>query len=118
MTIVVTMTKLLFTMAVGFYLNKKNILDQETSKKMSAMVVNFTAPLLIISSASQVAGDNQSVILLMLFSGLFLYFLFPVISLAAAKLVHAPSDCRGVYQFYAAEQLPARQVLSEVESTV
>ncbi len=98
MTIVVTMTKLLFTMAVGFYLNKKNILDQETSKKMSAMVVNFTAPLLIISSASQVAGDNQSVILLMLFSGLFLYFLFPVISLAAAKLVHAPSDCRGVYQ--------------------
>ncbi len=98
MTIVVTMTKLLFTMAVGFYLNKKNILDQETSKKMSAMVVNFTAPLLIISSASQVAGDNQSVILLMLFSGLFLYFLFPAISLAAAKLVHAPSDCRGVYQ--------------------
>ena len=98
MTIVVTMTKLLFTMAVGFYLNKKNILDQETSKKMSAMVMNFTAPLLIISSASQVAGDNQSVILLMLFSGLFLYFLFPVISLAAAKLVHAPSDCRGVYQ--------------------
>ena len=98
MTIVVTMTKLLFTMAVGFYLNKKNILEQETSKKMSAMVVNFTAPLLIISSASQVAGDNQSVILLMLFSGLFLYFLFPVISLAAAKLVHAPSDCRGVYQ--------------------
>ena len=98
MTSVVTMTKLLFTMAVGFYLNKKNILDQETSKKMSAMVVNFTAPLLIISSASQVAGDNQSVILLMLFSGLFLYFLFPVISLAAAKLVHAPSDCRGVYQ--------------------
>lgn len=98
MTIVVTMTKLLFTMAVGFYLNKKNILDQETSKKMSAMVVNFTAPLLIISSASQVAGDNQSVILLMLFSGLFLYFLFPVISMAAAKLVHAPSDCRGVYQ--------------------
>jgi len=92
------MTKLLFTMAVGFYLNKKNILDQETSKKMSAMVVNFTAPLLIISSASQVAGDNQSVILLMLFSGLFLYFLFPAISLAAAKLVHAPSDCRGVYQ--------------------
>ena len=98
MTIVVTMAKLLFTMAVGFYLNRKNILDQETSKKMSAMVVNFTAPLLIISSASQVAGDNQSVILLMLFSGLFLYFLFPVISLAAAKLVHAPSDCRGVYQ--------------------
>ncbi len=98
MTIVVTMTKLLFTMAVGFYLNKKNILDQETSKKMSTMVVNFTAPLLIISSASQVAGDNQGVIILMLLSGLFLYLLFPFISMAAARLVKAPSDCRGVYQ--------------------
>ncbi len=60
MTIVVTMAKLLFTMAVGFYLNRKNILDQETSKKMSAMVVNF--------------------------------------SMVVARLVHAPSDCRGVYQ--------------------
>ena len=98
MTIVVTMAKLLFTMAVGFYLNRKNILDQETSKKMSAMVVNFTAPLLIISSASQVAGDNQSVIVLMLFSGLFLYLMFPVLSMVVARLVHAPSDCRGVYQ--------------------
>ena len=56
MTIVVTMTKLLFAMAVGFYLNKKNILDVETSKKLSAMVVNLTSPLLIISSAGSVAG--------------------------------------------------------------
>ena len=75
MTIVVTMTKLLFAMAVGFYLNRKHILDSETSKKLSAMVVNFTAPLLIISSAGQMAGDSQSAIILMLFSGLFLYFL-------------------------------------------
>ena len=98
MTIVVTMTKLLFAMAVGFYLNKKHILDSETSKKLSAMVVNFTAPLLIISSAGQMAGDSQSAIILMLFSGLFLYFLLPFISFAVARLVHAPSDCRGVYQ--------------------
>lgn len=98
MTIVVTMTKLLFTMAVGFYLNKKDILDQETSKKLSNMVVNFTAPLLIISSASQVSGDNQSVIFLMLFAGLFLYLLFPVVSVAVTRLLHVPSDCRGVYQ--------------------
>ena len=80
MTIVVTMVKLLFTMAAGFYLNKKNILDQETSKKLSTMVVNFTAPLLIISSASQMAGDSQGVIILMLISGLCLYFLFPLVS--------------------------------------
>ena len=59
MTIVVTMVKLLFTMAVGFYLNKKDILNQETSQKLSAMVVNFTAPLLIISSAGQMATSSK-----------------------------------------------------------
>ena len=98
MTIVVTMVKLLFTMAAGFYLNKKNILDQETSKKLSTMVVNFTAPLLIISSASQMAGDSQGVIILMLISGLCLYFLFPLVSIPVVRLLRVPSDCRGVYQ--------------------
>lgn len=98
MTIAVTMTKLLFTMAVGFYLNKKKILDQETSRKLSAMVVNITAPLLIISSAGHTSGDSQSIILFMLFSGLFLYSLFPVLSMAAARLVHAPAGFRGIYQ--------------------
>ncbi len=98
MTIAVTMTKLLFTMAVGFYLNKKKILDQETSRKLSVMVVNVTAPLLIISSASHTSGDSQGIILFMLFSGLFLYSLFPVLSMAAARLVHAPAGCGGIYQ--------------------
>lgn len=98
MTIVVTMVKLLFTMTVGFYLNKKSILDQETSKKLSAMVVNFTAPLLIISSAGGASADSKGDIILMLLSGLFLYCTFPFISMAASKLVHAPSGCKGVYQ--------------------
>ena len=98
MTIVVTMTKLLFAMAVGFYLNKKNILDVETSKKLSAMVVNLTSPLLIISSAGCVAGGSQGDILLMLVAGLCLYASFPLLSFLMARMVHAPSGCRGVYQ--------------------
>lgn len=98
MTIVVTMTKLLFAMAVGFYLNKKNILDVETSKKLSAMVVNLTSPLLIISSAGSVAGGSQGDILLMLVAGLCLYASFPLLSFLMARMVHAPSGCRGVYQ--------------------
>jgi len=98
MTIAVTMVKLLFAITVGFYLNKKDILDSETSKKLSNMVVNFTAPLLIISSAGQVTGDSQSEILLMLVSGLFLYCLFPIISIILVRLMHVPSDCKGTYQ--------------------
>lgn len=98
MTIVVTMVKLLFTMAVGFYLNRKDILNQETSQKLSAMVVNFTAPLLIISSAGQVTANSKGDIILMLVSGLVLYATFPFISIAVAKLIHAPSGSKGIYQ--------------------
>lgn len=98
MTIVVTMVKLLFAMAVGFYFNKKNILDAETSKKLSYLVVNFTSPLLIISSAGSVSGGSQGDILLMLVAGLALYICLPLISMIAARLVRAPKDCRGTYQ--------------------
>lgn len=98
MAIVVTMTKLLMAMAVGFYLNKKDILDAQTSKKISAMVVNLTSPLLIISSTGNVSGGSQGDIVLMLVAGLALYASFPLLSFLMAKLVHAPSGCRGVYQ--------------------
>ncbi len=37
MAIIVTMTKLLITLAVGFYLNKKDILDAGTCKKLSSV---------------------------------------------------------------------------------
>lgn len=98
MTIAVTMAKLMFAMAMGFYFNKKHILDQETSKKLSSMVINFTAPLLIISSAGQVSGDNQKEILLMLFSGLALYAMFPLLSMVITRIIGVPSDCSGTYR--------------------
>lgn len=98
MTIVVTMTKLLITIAAGFYLNKKDILDAETCKKISAMIVNFTSPLLIISSAKQVSADSQGDILLLLAAGLVLYCAFPFIAAAITRLIHPPADCNGTYR--------------------
>jgi len=92
------MTKLLVTIALGFYLNKKDILDEKTSRKLSSLVVNFTSPLLIISSAGQVSTDSQGDIILLLVSGLALYFALPWISAAIIRLLRVPSDCRGTYR--------------------
>lgn len=98
MTIAVTMTKLLVTIAAGFYLNKRGILDAGTCKKLSSMIVNFTSPLLIISSASQVSADSQGDIILLLAAGLVLYGTLPWISAAVIRLIHVPSDCQGTYR--------------------
>ena len=98
MTIIVTMTKLSLTIAAGFWLNKRGILDAETCKKLSSMIVNFTSPLLIISSAVQISGGRQSDILLMLVSGLILYCTFPPVSALVIRLMGVPSGCRGIYR--------------------
>lgn len=97
MTIIVTMTKLLITLGVGFYLNKKDILDAGTCKKLSFMIVNFTSPLLIVSSAGQVSADSQGDIMLLLIAGLALHCIFPLLSAAITRLIHPPADCRGTY---------------------
>lgn len=98
MAIIVTMTKLLITLAVGFYLNKKDILDAGTCKKLSSLVVNFTSPLLIISSAGHVSANSQGELILLLIAGLVLYCTLPAISAVITRLLHAPADCRGTYR--------------------
>ena len=85
MAIIVTMTKLLITLAVGFYLNKKDILDAGTCKKLSSLVVNLTSPLLIISSAGHVSAGSQGELILLLTAGLVLYCTFPAISAVIAS---------------------------------
>lgn len=98
MTIVVTMCKLLFAMAVGVYLNKKEILTPDVNKKLSAFIVDVSVPLLIISSMGSVSSGNQGDVLLMLFGGAGLYCVLPLISWIAATLVRAPKGTKGVYQ--------------------
>lgn len=98
MTIVVTMCKLLFAMAVGMYLNKREILTADVNKKLSTFIVDVSVPLLIISSMGNVSSGSQGDVLLMLFAGAGLYCVLPLISWVAATLVRAPKGCKGVYQ--------------------
>ncbi len=98
MTIVVTMCKLLFAMAIGLYLNKKEILTVDVNKKLSTFIVDVSVPLLIISSMGKVSEGSQGDVLLMLFGGAGLYCLLPLISWLAATMVRAPKGNKGVYQ--------------------
>ena len=58
-----TMIKLLLLLLLGYLLNKVSILDQNTSKKLSSLIVNVTTPLLILSSVcANSGGDRLSVL--------------------------------------------------------
>ena len=98
MTIVITMCKLFFAMAVGFYLNKRDILNPEINKKLSSLIVDVTCPFLIISSASSVGSGDAKDVLLLLITGAAVYILLPFIAMLVVKILRVPKDSRGVYQ--------------------
>ena len=98
MLIVVTMAKLLFAMALGFFLYKKGILDDHVNKKLSALIINATCPILILTSVTSVEGGNSRDVILLLIAGVVAYILLPFISLAICKLLRVPKDCEGTYR--------------------
>lgn len=98
MTIVVTMAKLLFAMLLGFFLNKADILDAHTSKKLSAVIINVSCPLLILTSVTTLEGGDKSVVWKLLTAGVVTYLLVPFFSLLMVKLLRIPQNMCGVYR--------------------
>lgn len=97
MTIVVTMVKLLLTMFVGFYLGRKNILDQITNGKLSEVVLQFTAPALAIAAVAKVQNSDPKTVIKLLIMGVFLYAITPFIGWLVARGLHVDKDLRGTY---------------------
>lgn len=96
MAIVVTMCKLFAAMLIGYFLNKADILDERTSKHLSAMIVSIIMPLLIISSVAGIQGDSGEVLKLFL-AGVVCYGMFPVIAFLVVRLFRIPVNLRGTY---------------------
>lgn len=96
MVIAVTMCKLLIALLLGYYLNKRGILDTGTSKRLSTLIVNYVLPFLIISSVAGIEGD-QGEVLVLFFAGLLCYCLFPLIGWVLVRLIRVPVTLRGTY---------------------
>ena len=67
-----TMVKLLLMLLLGYILNKVDILDQNTNKKLSKLIVNVTTPLLVLSSVCASGSENRLSVLPVL-GGAFLF---------------------------------------------
>ncbi len=96
MVIAVTMCKLLAVLLLGYYLNKRGILEEGTSKRLSTLVVNYVLPFLIINSVADIEGDPGEVLLLF-GAGILCYCLFPLIAWVLVRILRVPVTLRGTY---------------------
>lgn len=97
MIVAATMVKLLGAILVGLYLGKKNILDSETCKKLSKIVITISGPCLVFSSVTSMEGtDPMSVIQLIVF-GAICYALSPFLGYVFSKVIRVDKNLIGTY---------------------
>lgn len=98
--IVGTIGKLLVAMVIGFFLNKKGILDSGTNKKISYIVMQICFPCMILSSVSNAQSGDKSEVLKLLITGIVFYIFLPFIAWLLAKCLRPPKNEEGVYRTF------------------
>lgn len=94
------MIMLFCIMLIGFIGNKAGVLDGTGNKKFSALVVNITAPALILASSADenLSGDKNSAILMLLAAfGVYLFLL--LLSFLAGAILKKEPGGSGLYRF-------------------
>ncbi len=84
--------------AIGFYLNKKGVVDGLTSKKISAIVVDVTNPALIMASilSGNVTASHDDLIVAALL-GITFYVIVILLGLILPRILRAAPDDRRFY---------------------
>lgn len=90
---------LFLVLFIGLFLNKINIIDDHTSKKLSSLVVNITAPLLIINAMLQQNNLKTQEILTMLGISTILYLITIIMTFFVPKLLRVQKHEVGIYKY-------------------
>ena len=98
MVVFQTMLKLFLLLILGFVLFKCHIFDEYTNKKISALIVNVTSPMLIISSIAGVEGSNKSIVFLMIGAGILMYIGFIILGKIINRIFPFPKKDWPVYE--------------------
>lgn len=98
--VVNTMLELFLILVLGYGVAKLGIIDSETNKKLSALVVNVSMPALIIASvADNVGTGNLREVLSYLLWGTVFYGVMLLLAWLFTRLMGTPKNQRGTYQF-------------------
>lgn len=99
MIVLQQMIVLFIIMMIGFWLNKKDIINDEVSKKLSYIVVNIANPAMILSS---VLGDNSGIeksdLLVTLSVAVVMFAILIILSILIPKILRVDKKSFGAYQ--------------------
>ncbi len=92
------MLVLFIIMMIGFIAYKKNIITDETSKKLSAIVVNISNPALILSSVTGNATVTGAELVETMFVAIGMYVFLIAVAALVPVIIKAPAKDRGTYR--------------------
>lgn len=92
------MLVLFIIMMIGFIAYKKNIITDETSKKLSAIVVNISNPALILSSVTGNATVTGAELVETMFVAIGIYVFLIAVAALVPVIIKAPAKDRGTYR--------------------
>lgn len=92
------MLVLFIIMMIGFIAYKKNIITDETSKKLSAIVVNISNPALILSSVTGNATVTGAELVETMFVAIGMYVFLIAVAALVPVIINAPEKDRGTYR--------------------
>ena len=98
--VIVKMAMLFVIMMTGYIGNKLGVLDDEGNRKYSSLVVNITAPALILASASDSKlGGSKTDALFVLAVAVGMYLFLIAASMFVRFFLRIPKKDEGVYRF-------------------
>lgn len=92
------MLVLFIIMMIGFIAYKKNIITDETYKKLSAIVVNISNPALILSSVTGNATVTGAELVETMFVAIGMYVFLIAVAALVPVIIKAPAKDRGTYR--------------------
>ena len=95
--ILTTECKLLLALAIGFFLNKRGILNGKTNRAISTMIMDIILPIVCITSISNISGIDKLAVLKFMITGCVLIIIYPFLARFFTFVLRVPKERRGVY---------------------
>lgn len=95
-----TIGKLVLAVAIGYYLFKKEIFTVEINQKLSHFILNFTMPLLIITSLDGTVIKDRGQIFFYILVGLCFYGVFPFFGKVMNRIMGVKKEERPIYEAF------------------
>ena len=99
MVVINQMIQLFLIIGLGYFMQKKKILNDELNTKLNFIVISITTPALIFSSVCTTSISEKSMVIYTLVIATAVYVALPVISFVLVKLMRIPMHQKGLYMF-------------------